>query len=142
MKKQLKEQEDFHYSEDRDSRVKDTGEVFTPDNLVQDMLDRIGVDWSNPPQTETFLDPTCGTGAFLTALAKRGIPINMIYGVELMPDNVAITKQRLSDIFLEQGMNIEDIQYHLDRNIVCADALTYHFNFHEHNEEGISKDEW
>jgi len=142
MKKQLKKQENFHYSEDRDGRVKDTGEVFTPDSLVQKMLDQIGIDWDNPPQDKMCLDPTCGTGAFLTALAKRGIPINMIYGVELMLDNVAITKQRLTDIFLDKGMNIEDIKYHLDRNIVCADALTYHFDFHKHNEDGISNDEW
>ena len=44
------EDEDLHYSEDRDARVKETAEVFTPDALVQEMLDSLDVDWDNPPQ--------------------------------------------------------------------------------------------
>ena len=84
-------EEDFHYSKDRNQRVKETGEIFTPDAVVQKMLDRLGPDWDNPPQDKNFIDNTCGSGNFLVALAKRGIPVNMIYGVELMPDNVAIT---------------------------------------------------
>ena len=138
----MSEEEDFHYAKDRDERVKETGEIFTPDVLVQKMLDGLGVDWDNPPQDKTFMDPTCGSGNLLVAFARRGIPVNMIYGTELMPDNVAITKKRLTEVFLEKGMELQDIEYHLNRNIVCADALTYHYDFHEHNEDGIEDDEW
>ncbi len=135
-------EEDFHYSKDRNERFKETGEFFTPDAAVQEILDRLGVDWDNPPQNKNFIDHTCGSGNFLVALAKRGIPVNMIYGVELMPDNVATTKKRLTEIFIEKGMELQEIEYHLDRNIVCADALTYHYDFGEHNEDGIADDEW
>ena len=119
--------EELHYSEDRDKRVKETGEVFTPDSLVQKMLDELGIDWDNPPQDKKFLDPTCGSGNFLVALSKRGIPLNMIYGVDLMHDNVQKTKDRL----LETVQDTEQNRNILDKNIVQADALTYDYRFGE-----------
>ena len=137
---EIKEDE-FHYSEDRDARVKDTAEVFTPPDLVNEMLDRLNIDWTNPPQDKTFLDPTCGSGNFLIELAKRGIPIKNIYGVDLMPDNIKTTKRRLKEFFISQipdeVMTDEPlrrkakkaINLHLKQNIVCADALTYHYQF-------------
>ena len=73
--------------------LKDTAEVFTPNWLVQEMVYRVNVDWSKPPQDETFLDPTCGSGNFLVAIIKRGIPLNMIYVVDLMEDNIETTKK-------------------------------------------------
>jgi len=131
---------EHHYSEDRDDRVKETAEVFTPDWLVQQMLDSFKIDWNNPPQDKTFIDPTCGSGNFLVALAKRNIPLKNIYGVDLMQDNIDTTKKRLTEIFLEKGMQLGDkdtedtIIYHLERNIICADALTYHYEFWWHKE--------
>jgi type I restriction-modification system DNA methylase subunit len=137
----MEEIEEFHYSDNRDERVKETGEVFTPDTLVQSMLDGLDVDWSNPPQDKIFLDPTCGSGNFLVVLAERGILVNNIYGVDLMPDNIETTKRRLREIFLEKGMSEEDINFHLDRNIVCANALTYHYEFWWHS-NSIIDDDW
>ena len=136
--------EDLHYSEDRNNRVKDTGEVFTPDSLVQKMLDSLNTDWDNPDQNETYCDPTCGSGQFLVVIARRGIPLHNIYGVDLMEDNIKTTKRRLKEIFLEKGMLEKDIDFHLDRNIICADALTYHFEFWQHEEEDkcINDDDW
>jgi type I restriction-modification system DNA methylase subunit len=123
------EVEEFYYSEDRDERVKDTAEVFTPDSLVQEMLESLDIDWENPPQDKTFIDPTCGSGNFLVALAVRNIPIHNIYGVDIMKDNIETCKRRLTEIFLEKGMDIDTINYHLERNIIEADALTYHYQF-------------
>ncbi len=120
---------EFHYSEDRDERVKDTGEVFTPPELINKMLKELDVDWSNPPQDKTFLDPTCGSGNFLVELAKKGIPPMNIYGVDLMQDNVDTTHKRLTKIFLEKGNTKEDITFHLNRNVVQGDALTYSYDF-------------
>ena len=109
-------------------RIKETGEVFTPTVLVQEMLNSLDIDWNNPPQDKTFLDPTCGNGQFLVELAKRGIPLKNIYGVDLMEDNIDITKHRLTECF-KRNMSMKDIQFHLDRNIVIADATTYHYQF-------------
>ena len=115
---------DMHYSKDRDSRVKETGEVFTPPELVNKMLNELNYDWENKPQ-RTFLDPTCGSGNFLVEIAKRGIHPENIYGVDLMQDNIDTTKSRLLDIHLANGVSIEDIEFHQERNLVQGDALTY-----------------
>jgi len=125
---------EHHYSEDRDSRYKDTAEVFTPLPLVQRMIDTLGIDWSNPPLDQSFLDPTCGSGNFLVELAHRGIDVSMLYGVDLMADNVETCKRRLREIYGDTP----DVNYHLDRNIICADAMTYHYEFHDFR-DGLSE---
>jgi len=136
----LKNNEEFHYSKDRNDRVKETAEVFTPSTLVNKMLDTLGVDWNNIDNTKTFLDPTCGSGNFLVELAKRGVLLKNIYGVDLMEDNIQTTKRRLTEIY-KDTMDFEDIEYHLNRNIICADALTYHYEFWWHS-ESIIDDDW
>jgi 2-polyprenyl-3-methyl-5-hydroxy-6-metoxy-1,4-benzoquinol methylase len=127
----MEEIENFHYSEKRDSRVKETAEIFTPDSRIQIMLDELteyGIDWTNPPLDKKFLDPTCGSGNFLIALARRGIPLRNIYGVDFMEDNITTVKKRLKEFFIDTMTDV-DIDYHLGRNIICADALTYHYQF-------------
>ena len=118
---------DFHYSDDRDDRVKDTAEVFTPPAMVKHMIDSFNIDWKNPPQDKTFLDSTCGSGNFLVELAKRGIPIQNLFGLDLMHDNVETTKKRLRKIY----GNSENTEYHLNRNIVQGDAVTDTYEFYD-----------
>jgi len=116
-------------------RVKQTAEVFTPTWLVQEMLDRLE---ENDPTTfsdpdKTFLDPSCGDGQFLSEVIIRKMErsgctleqaLSTTYGVELMEDNVKLCKERLAGP--EPTPEILEI---LDRNIVCADALRYHYRF-------------
>jgi len=106
-------------------RITKNGEVFTPPKLVQRMLDQLDIDWSNPPQDKTFLDPTCGDGNFLYEISTRGIPIHNVYGVDLMEDNVRVCRARLLEVY---GDTPENRQV-LEDNIVCANALTYHYCF-------------
>lgn len=113
-------------------RVKQTAEVFTPTPLVQEMLDKLPQELFEDP-TKTFLDPSCGDGQFLSEVIIRKISmsgctleqaLSTTYGVELMEDNVKLCKERLA------GPNpTEEIWTILDTNIVCADALTYHYRF-------------
>jgi hypothetical protein len=113
-------------------RIKETAEVFTPTLLVQEMLDNL------PQQlfedyTKTFLDPSCGDGQFLSEVVIRKMErshctleqtLSTTYGVELMEDNVKLCKERLA------GPNpTQEILDILNTNIVCADALTYHYRF-------------
>ena len=50
--------------------------------------------------------------------------LSTTYGVELMEDNVKLCKERLA------GPNpTQEILDILDKNIVCADALKYHYRF-------------
>lgn len=76
-------------------RTLQTGEVFTPNALVKEMIAKIPLD-----PDKTYLDNSCGNGQFLSELLKQGIPIHNIYGVDLMADNVCDTIARLY-LFLE-----------------------------------------
>jgi hypothetical protein len=113
-------------------RVKETAEVFTPTLLVQEMLNNLPQELFED-STKTFLDPSCGDGQFLSEVVIRKMErsgctleqaLSTTYGVELMEDNVKLCKERLA------GTNpTQEILDLLDRNIVCADALTYHYRF-------------
>lgn len=116
-------------------RVKETAEVFTPTPLVQEMLDKLDESDSElfSNSTKTFIDPSCGDGQFLSEVVIRKMErsgctleqaLSTTYGVELMEDNVKLCKERLAGPTPTQ--EILDI---LDKNIVCADALTYHYRF-------------
>ena len=111
------------------SRVKATGEVFTPTPLVQEILDKLDPNLFQDP-TKTFLDPSCGDGQFLSEVLIRKLEAGIdfadalatIYGVDLMPDNVDLCRERLL-------CAREDLRPVVERNIVCADALEYHYRF-------------
>lgn len=54
-----------------DERVRDLGEVFTPNAMVQAMLDLLPAKmWAVHP-SPTFLEPACGDGNFLVAVLDR-----------------------------------------------------------------------
>jgi type I restriction-modification system DNA methylase subunit len=111
-------------------RIDKMGEVFTPVALVNQMLDRLPADlWTDP--TKTFLDNSCGDGNFLVEVLRHKIAagstptqaLETTYGVELMPDNVRECKRRL----LEIAGNTKAHRAVVDRNIACADALTFNY---------------
>lgn len=115
------------------SRVKATGEVFTPTELVQEVLDKMPQELFKDP-TKTFLDPSCGDGQFLGEVLIRkmenGIDfetaLGTIYGVDLMQDNVELCRERLL-------CGREDLRHIVEKNIVCHDALTYDYSFNGTN---------
>lgn len=113
------------------SRVKATGEVFTPTPLVQEILDKLDQELFKDP-TKTFLDPSCGDGQFLSEVLIRKVEngstfeqaLSTIYGVDLMQDNVDLCRNRLL-------CGQEDLRHIVEKNIVCHDALTYDYSFGE-----------
>jgi hypothetical protein len=112
-----------------EKRVKLTGEVFTPIDLCVKMVKEIPIKTLKDPDA-TFLDNSCGDGNFLVALVtvlskyhdREHVLNNMVYGVDLMPDNVATAKQRLERLGLKPDMP----GWH---HVVCADGLTYDYEF-------------
>ena len=118
----------------KDEKKKQFGEVFTPPQLVNEILDQLPPEvWTDP--TKTWLDNSCGHGAFLVAVKERlmtslatwepnerkreqHILNNMIFGVELQRDNWQRCRERLG---LTPTGN--------DGNIVCTDALEYNYTF-------------
>lgn len=56
-------------------RVRDLGEVFTPSNTVDDMLDLLPeAIWETHP-SPTFLEPSVGNGNFVSAILSRKLTI-------------------------------------------------------------------
>ena len=116
------------------TRVKSTGEIFTKEWLARESLDKIEqfdpTAFSDP--TKTFCDPTCGDGNLISEALIRKIEngstfeqaLSTIYGVDLMPDNVKLCQDRLL-------CGREDLRHIVEKNIVCADALTYDYSFGE-----------
>lgn len=120
-------------------RVREFGEVFTPEWLVSDMCDLVDKEIRNT--FTNILEPCCGNGNFLVEIFRRRMNVHglcvqhireslqTLYGVDIQEDNVYEAKKRLrvellrvlnglSDEFLIEMLDI------MDKNIVCADWLT------------------
>ena len=114
-------------------RVKATGEVFTPTELVQEILDQYPQEMFSDP-SKTVIDPACGDGQFLGEVLIRKMEngstfeqaLSTIYGVDLMEDNVLLCRERLL-------CGREDLLPIVERNIVCHNALEYDYSFNGTN---------
>jgi hypothetical protein len=129
-------------------RVADHGEVFTPDWLVDAMLDLVKDETDR--LDSRFLEPACGSGNFLTKILKRKLAavelrygksdfdrkhyallsLMCIYGIELLKDNIVECQANVLEI-LALYLNVESnddlyrsAAYVLSQNIVQGDALT------------------
>ena len=108
-----------------DERIKETQEVFTPQELVEKMLDEVPEHLLKDPES-TFIDNSAGSGNFLVALKNRLLKYHsedhilnhMLYAVEMMEDNHKELCTRL-------GVSTDHPHY------VCADALEYDYSFGE-----------
>jgi type I restriction-modification system DNA methylase subunit len=105
------------------------GEVFTPPELVIEMLEQLPTEtWDDG---KTFLDPASGDGNFIVAvlIVKQSLkhvnPLTSVYGVDLMEDNVAECKARLLAIAGDTPENRAIVE----NNILCRDGLTYDYSF-------------
>ncbi|QUC03871.1 SAM-dependent DNA methyltransferase [Atopobium sp. oral taxon 416] len=133
-------------------RVQEHGEVFTNEHEVNAMLDLV------KPETERidsrFLEPACGDGNFLAEVLRRKlavvtsryrkslhewerycfVAVGSVYGVELLPDNVAACKERLYGIVEDEYEKVakkdanpaflDSIRLVLRRNILNGNALS------------------
>ena len=98
-------------------RIKATGEVFTPTELVIDMMKKVlETDSSAFEPGKTVLDPACGDGQFLVPVKWfKVLNYNMseqdavqdLYGVDIMRDNVDLCKKRLGGGNIYMGNTLE-----------------------------------
>ena len=129
-------------------RVADHGEVFTPPELVESMIDLVG---SEAERIDSrFLEPACGSGNFLVPVLRRKLvavnrsykgsdferrhhallALMSIYGIELLDDNVAECRENLLEVFVTHlGLDDADdlaqaAEAVLAVNIVHGDALS------------------
>lgn len=108
-------------------------EVFTPPEVVNQMLDMLPQELFRNPDT-TFLDPACKTGVFLREIAKR-----LIVGLEpQFPD----LQERLDHIFHKQlfGIAITELTSWLSRRgVYCSKFPHSEFSvsyFDENHQDG------
>jgi hypothetical protein len=131
-------------------RVADHGEVFTPPWLVEAMLDLVKGETERIDSR--FLEPACGNGNFLTQILRRKLAavelkygkndfekrhyallaLMCVYGIELLPDNIADCRANLLEIFAEYlSVAPSDIFYRaavcvLSVNLIHGDAMKMH----------------
>ena len=135
-------------------RVQQHGEVFTPQWMVQKMLDVEGIKQACENIDATFLEPAAGDGNFLVAILERKLKVvteqfserhwgtkslfalSSIYGIEFLADNLEIARSRMlihylnwyEEIFQEQLHSTTDLyksaMYIIRRNIVRGNTLT------------------
>lgn len=89
-------------------------EVFTPPDVVNQMLDLLPQELFQNPNT-TFLDPACKTGVFLREIAKR-----LLVGLE---DKIPNLQERIDHIFHKQlyGIAITELTSLLSRrSLYCS----------------------
>jgi hypothetical protein len=132
-------------------RVVNHGEVYTPEWVVQDMLDMLPEDVTT---IETrYLEPGTGEGVFLEEVLRRKLirvfetytepedieyftlkGVANIYGLELLIDNVQICRERLLNIVVTYFKNrnlaikelfIDTVKFILENNIMNINALTF-----------------
>jgi len=143
-------------------RVADHGEVFTPPWMVEAMLDLVKGETERIDSR--FLEPACGSGNFLVQILQRKLAavelkygksdferqhyallaLMCIYGIELLPDNIAECRANLLEIVAEH-LRVEDsaelyraASWVLSQNLVHGDALT----MRTHDGQAITFAEW
>ncbi len=147
-------------------RIIDHGEVFTPPELVNDMLNLVAHECERIDSR--FLEPACGDGNFLAEVLRRKLltvdkknarhrekwerdailAVCSLYGIDLLPDNIAACRDRLLAIVAEaydachKTTLPEAVQlafvFILAKNIVQGDALS----FRTANDQPIVLSEW
>jgi hypothetical protein len=129
-------------------RVADHGEVFTPQWLVENMLDLVKGEIERIDSR--FLEPACGSGNFLVPVLQRKLAaveakfgksdfekghyallaIMCMYGIELLADNIVECRTNMLEVFADYlNLNETDelyvaASYVLSQNLVHGDALT------------------
>ena len=112
-------------------RIKRTGEVFTPPELTNEILDKMPQEIWEP--SKTFCDPACGNGNMLLEVFKRKLlqdhapllALSTIYGVDLMPDNIEEMKSRFLEM-IPKELHKEAMKI-MNKQFICHDALTWDF---------------
>lgn len=128
-------------------RVADHGEVFTPQWLVDAMLDLVKGETERIDSR--FLEPACGSGNFLVPILQRKLAavelkygksdfekrqyallaVMCLYGIELLADNIAECRANMLEVLADYlNLHEADELYRaasrvLSQNLIHGDAL-------------------
>lgn len=129
-------------------RVRDLGEVLTPPDMVEDMLELLPPNVWDPRRSATFLEPACGDGNFLVAVLRHkaarildcGIDesqrhlhllqaLSSIYGIDISAENIygfdggghPGARTRLLDAFKDLNRRMSSDLHATDRFLRAAE---------------------
>ena len=89
------------------SHRKSSGAYYTPENIVGELIDRLYENDANLG-AKTICDPCCGTGNFLLSLGAKGIDYTNLYGQDIDPISVFLS--RINIALMAPEMSAVDIR--------------------------------
>lgn len=122
------------YGKSSSGRDRTATEVFTPEWLVKNMCDML--ERENPEEDvfspwHTFLEPTCGDGAFVVEILRRKFErckcrqdyttaLKSVYGLDIQPDNIIECIRRVTELCQRYFKpTIQELQIINDHYIMC-----------------------
>ncbi len=137
----------------KEEKVRVYGEVFTPPGIVADMCDMLEEQSSGAFDPErTFLEPTCGDGAFVCEILRRKFSrckkrtdyttaLKSVYGMEIQADNVEKCVDNVTALCREFFKPTKDELQTISDHIIQADSLKIMRMIADMNERQPPKEE-
>ena len=88
-------------------RRKSSGAYYTPEKVVNELIERLYEQDGNLDQ-KTICDPCCGTGNFLLSLGAKGIDCSNLYGQDIDPISVYLS--RINIALIAPQISVADLQ--------------------------------
>ena len=94
---------------------KGTGIYFTPGDVVDHVFDLLSS--TGGLNGGSAIDPCCGTGNFLLALAKRGFPASSLHGTDI--DEISVSVARINLYLNDSSLKADELR----NTVVRSDSL-------------------
>ena len=111
-------------------RVKEFGEVYTPEELVVNIINDIPEEiWEEPKST--VLDPACGHGNFILGAVSKKIEcglsplqaLSTTYGCDILKDNVEECRKRVRKLMKKHSIEDSLVCEVVGENLIQGDSL-------------------
>ncbi len=110
------------------------GQIYTRPEVINFMLTSMGLNDSKSLKDIRVLEPSCGEGEFVLAIAKRLITLTekkptikqllgKIVAVDLVGSSIELAKSKTNDLLLENGYSTKEVSEILEDWFLKADFL-------------------
>ena len=107
-------------------RRKSSGAYYTPEKVVNELIERLYEQDGNLDQ-KTICDPCCGTGNFLLSLGAKGIDCSNLYGQDIDPISVYLS--RINIALIAPQISVADLQSRIIIGNTFFEAFKQKFQF-------------
>lgn len=104
---------------------KSSGAYYTPEKVVNELIDRLYENDANL-KAKTICDPCCGTGNFLLSLGVKGIDYSNLYGQDIDPISVFLS--RINIALMAPEMSALDIRSRIIVGNIYFETFTQKFD--------------